>query len=182
VIGELIELLTDRLNDPTVGVNALLTAMVAEFGWTAGDVPVYQQILGETADLSAALGQLPQVPEGHDAADYFPALLVGNSDASTFEPAAKAGPIRDGEVELMLRDADRAANPAAGTKAALRRCRAICRVIERWTQGTEAAREQDGIYVINVESLSVVPAWQAVGDALCTAGVRVRFKVRDNAP
>lgn len=181
MIGEPIELLTARLDDPTLGANALITAMITEMGWDADDVPLYQQVLGETADLSAALAQLPAVPEGRDASDYFPALLVSQSDSLIADPAAKANQIRDGEVELMLRDADRIVNAAAGTKAALRRMRAVCRVIERWTQGAETLRLQDGIYVWYVQSLSVVPVYQAVGDALCTAGIRVRFKVRDTA-
>jgi hypothetical protein len=181
VIGETVDLLTARLAHSTLGVNAVLAAMVTELSWVAEDVPPYVQVLGETSSLDAALGQLPAVPVEGESDTVFPALLVGQADSLIADPAAMANQIRNGEVELMIRDADRKVNPAAGTKAALRRMRAVCRVIERWTQGAEAARLQDAVYVWYVVSLSVVPVWQSVGDALCTAGVRVRFKIRDTA-
>lgn len=174
-----IDLLTAALDDPTTGVNQVLTAMVSEFGWVT-DVPApYEQILAETDDLSAALGQLPQVPEGRNAADYFPALLVGQSDDSDGEPAAKANQIRDYDTELLIRDADRKAQP--GTRQSLRRMRAVARVIERFFQGAEADRQQDGIYLWYVTGLRIVPVWQPVGDALCTCAIRLRLKLRDSA-
>jgi hypothetical protein len=178
MIGECIDLLTARLADPVLGINAMIATMEAEFGWT---VPQYVQVLGETTSLDAALGQLPQVPEGGEAADVFPALLVGQFQALDPDPANMAGQVRNGEVELMIRDADRTADAAAGTRASLRRMRAVLRVLEHWTQGPESARLEDGVYIWHVVSLSVVPVWQPVGDALCTAGIRIRFKVQDTA-
>lgn len=175
---ETLRLLTAWLDDPTTGVNAEL-AGVPRVGADVlpADVAL---ITDETQDIDAALGRMP---DAEREPERYPCLLLSQTaDVTGMEPHVKPGPIRDAGVEVLIRYGVLESEAVTGTQAGDYTMRAVMRSLDAFKASPENDRVLNNIYVMACEAMEPVPVWQSQKDAICTAALRTRWRVRDTAP
>jgi hypothetical protein len=167
--------LTDELNHGTRGVNALLAGISTANG--DATPAALALIADETRHVSAAIGRLP------DDATLYPCLMVSQPQGgNTLDPMTKAGPLRDGTVQVVVRygaldpDAPGAASDLFYTLEAVTKC------VSNWLNGTDTAKTVGNVAVLYGTTMTLWALWQPVNDKCVAGALALSLYVRDTAP
>lgn len=175
---ETLRLLTAWLDDAVTGVNAEIPNVPRV---SPDPQPTdLALVTDETQDIDAALGRMP---DAEREPEKYPCLLLSQTaDVTGMEAHVKPGPIRDAQVDVLIRYGVLESDAVTGTQAGDYTMRAVMRALDRFKASAESDRLLNGIYVMACLAMEPVPIWQSQKDALCTAAIRTRWHVRDTLP
>lgn len=175
VFVETLRIVTDYLNDPTNGVNAMLATLPHDVGDTLQTV---QAIVDETRNGVAARERFPQPTTPG------PVITVSIVKPATVHTSLDDAYRDCDDVPVAIRYAD--VNDVAsetGTMQAMYAMRAVLKSMKRLMSGPPGPRQRNSVELANVhDDVTMVPTFQDIEDKVVTGGLVFHFYVRDMAP
>jgi hypothetical protein len=156
------------LEDVTTGVNALLPSVPRN---GADTQPANVTVFDEATDALVAAGRLP---------DTFPALVVHVTAVRWAEEQQVAGPVRDGEADVLIRYQVQDVETAAAQADSSYTLRAVERCLRRNAFNVQTT--MNGVTVYQMIRLERARIDGQMEDTIVTAGVLATFRLRDGAP
>jgi hypothetical protein len=172
---ETIRCLVDGLNDPTIGINAMIDALGLESGdVTPPHVTVYDSARhGWLARRAFALANL-------DVTMPALAVMVQSIDVSTPEIETV---VREAYITITVADLDENSATQTANYSALQRRRALLRFLSRFSaNGNLAMRTRNGVIVRCITEIKPESVAAVKDDVFIGATTDVTFLVRETAP
>jgi hypothetical protein len=171
MILEIIRMVTDALNDNTIGVNAHLLNIPVD-----GSDSVPEQIVtivDETRNNQVAIGRYPT---------EFPALVVTLDGTQPIEGDVLSD-LRNAEVTVLIRYLCKNTDTLKGNCDTYYTMRAVQRCIQDFTGSLNMVyRVRNNIQIVDCISMEHLQLFENIEDANITGGIRATFKVRDAQP
>lgn len=171
MIIEALRMITDRLNDGTYGLNALLGSTPIDSGDSTPAAIASTSILDATRDGNVARGRLPAT---------LPGIAVTVREASGLENYPMAADA-EGTLTIVIRFGIDKNQTEQGVRDSSYYLRTIVRALKTFHLAAPAVRTRNEIYLETCESMQLVPLWQDLDDSIVTGAVIATYHLRDYA-
>jgi len=177
VIVETVRIIADWLTDPTVGINAVRTAVPRD---TGVDVFPSVTVLDSTRDGRVGRGGVPSL-----LSTELPAILVSPHDSPVDQanPASRPFP-PDATVSVLVRYVTATTDTAKAERDASQTIKALWWQIPQLllTTAGEAARTRAQVQLYHIPTMQAATLYEAAEDTIVTGGVIVTCRVRYLGP
>lgn len=172
MIVEALRMVTDRLNDATYGVNALLTSTPLDAGDSAPSSIPSTSILDATRDGNVARGRLPATLPG------IAVNLRAVSGLENYPSAADA----EADLTVVIRFGVDKNITEQGARDASYYLRTVVRVLKNWHLADPSVRTRNTVCLLTCTEMQLVPLWEDLSDSIVTGAVVATYHVRDLTP
>lgn len=168
MINEVCRVVTDWLNDPVNGVNALLPTIPLDAGDVMPDLLV--SIVDATRDGNAARGRLPE---------KLPGIAVVPLPVENLDPHITVANT-EGDVQIAIRLGMTEAQTQLGVNATSYYLRAMLRSLRRLNGNFDhTVLTRNLIYLEGASNVRMVQLFEPVGDSVITGAVLITYHIRD---